>query len=239
MTSGMDEAVTLVLGGGGQFGAWQAGFCLALEGRLPIRAVLGASIGAVNGWAVASGVPAAEWAARWRNPGPEARLPWRVPHRWLGGLLDSTPFDEFLRDLCSRHQPRLPYGCALVRLRWLRQRLVLYPDAGWRHLAASCAMFGMLPSVRLEGETYIDGGTRAAVPLWAAAEMGPATVLAVDIFHAGEWQEYASAGGRTLIARPGESLGSFLDMLNYDSAHAAAWVEMGRRAGEEALRRWW
>lgn len=232
------DGVTLVLGGGGQFGAWQAGFWLAAEGRLPVEAVVGASIGSVNGWAIASGVPAEELAQRWRHPGPEAYLQWRWPTRWLGGLLDSAPFDAFLQEMCSSHQPRVRYGCAILQLRWLRRRLVQYPEAGWKHLAASCALFGLLPTITLDGDRYIDGGTLEACPMWAAAEMGARRVLAVDIWNPGEWQEGVHGGMPTLVVRPRQPLGGWRDMLHYDPANAPAWIEMGRQAGEEALRRW-
>ncbi|MBM3775954.1 MAG: hypothetical protein FJW37_12460 [Acidobacteria bacterium] len=48
-------AAALVLSAGGMFGAYQAGAWRALEGRFRPDLVVGASVGALNGWAIAGG----------------------------------------------------------------------------------------------------------------------------------------------------------------------------------------
>ena len=229
----MTEPVTLILGGGGQFGAYEAGIWLAIEGNVQLECVVGASIGAVNGWAIASGVPAAEFVRYWLNPGPAVKLRWQWPKRLLGGLLDAAPFEEFLRQMCAKYTPKTRFGCALTELPRLRQKLVMYPEAGWQHLAASCAVFGLLPQLNLDGQWYTDGGTKKACPLWAAPLVGARRVLAVDCWNEGEWEQT----GGTLLVRPRESLGSWTEMLTFDAEKAARWVETGRRDGKEALAR--
>ena len=237
MTSMKDASFALVLSGGGQFGAYQAGFWLSVHAHVAPDWMLGASIGAVNGWAIAAGRGAEALAERWLRPGAEARLRWRWPKRALSGMLDARAFDEFLVRLCAEHTPRAGYGCALTELGRLRRRLVLYPEAGWRHVAASCALFGLLPQIRLNGRLYTDGGLLGALPLWAAAEVGATRVLGVDIWNPGEWEQHESHGVRTLLVRPRRALGSWVDMLHFSAENAARWVEMGRADGAAALPR--
>src|ERR1700722_11856658 len=58
----------LVLSGGGLFGAWQAGAWRGLAGRFTPDLVVGASVGSLNGYAIASGAPPAELAQFWLQP---------------------------------------------------------------------------------------------------------------------------------------------------------------------------
>jgi len=229
----MSEPLTLVLGGGGLFGAYQAGLWLALEGNVALDGVIGASIGAVNGWAIASGVPAREWIDRWLHAGPWARMEWRWPLRRSGALLNAAPYERFLRELCETHTPRVRYGCAVTELPRLNKKLITYPEAGWRHLAASCAMPFLFPPVKLADKWCIDGGLFAACPMWAVTDAEPRRVLAVDCWNDGPWEE--SAG--TLLVRPRRSLGSWTEMLAFDADRTARWIEAGREDGLEVLRR--
>ena len=58
----------LVLSGGGMFGAYQAGAWKALSREISPDMVVGASVGALNGWLIASGVAAEELEQRWLDP---------------------------------------------------------------------------------------------------------------------------------------------------------------------------
>ncbi len=58
----------LVLSAGGMFGAYQAGAWNVLSNRFKPDLVVGTSVGALNGWAIAGGCSAEELSAMWRNP---------------------------------------------------------------------------------------------------------------------------------------------------------------------------
>src|SRR5262249_45531780 len=58
----------LVLSGGGMFGAYQAGAWKALSRWLTPDVVVGASVGALNGWLIAAGAPAPELERLWLEP---------------------------------------------------------------------------------------------------------------------------------------------------------------------------
>ena len=58
----------LVLSGGGMFGAWQAGAWRALAGRFAPDLIVGASVGSLNGYAIAGGATPDELAEFWLRP---------------------------------------------------------------------------------------------------------------------------------------------------------------------------
>src|SRR5262245_56414868 len=84
--------LALVLGGGGMFGAYEAGVWLALQGRVDFDLVAGASIGALNGWVMASDCPAQEWVEAWLDLKAAAAAKFRFPKRPLGGIVESEVF---------------------------------------------------------------------------------------------------------------------------------------------------
>ncbi len=103
----MASATTaLVLGGGGMFGAYEAGVWKALEGVFRPDMIVGASIGALNGWAIAGGCPADEWAEEWLSLGAAAHLRMRMPNGVFEGLYDSEPLQDYVRELTRRFSPR-------------------------------------------------------------------------------------------------------------------------------------
>jgi len=65
-------STALVLSAGGLFGAYQAGVWAELENTLHPDLVVGASIGALNGWMIAGGASARELIDAWLEP-PDAR----------------------------------------------------------------------------------------------------------------------------------------------------------------------
>jgi predicted acylesterase/phospholipase RssA len=59
------HGIALALGGGGMFGAYQAGLWAGLQPSFTPAHVFGASIGAFNGFAVSSGCDAGELVDLW------------------------------------------------------------------------------------------------------------------------------------------------------------------------------
>ncbi|MEK7409099.1 MAG: patatin-like phospholipase family protein [Acidobacteriota bacterium] len=171
----------LVLSAGGMFGAYQAGAWKFLAGRFQPDVVIGASVGAVNGWAIAGGCSPEELIRDWRDPACAAltrlrllRTPWR-------GFLDGDRLHARLREVWASFTPRVEVGVVAVELPRLRPRLFRNHEIGWEHLAASGALPFCYPQVRMNGVTYTDGGLLGALPLWAAAAMGATEVLAIHL----------------------------------------------------------
>ncbi|MCX6621835.1 MAG: patatin-like phospholipase family protein [Acidobacteria bacterium] len=246
----MRRKTALVLSAGGMFGAYQAGAWEAISSlEIPIDFVVGASIGSLNAWALAGGCPPEELTRRWRHLAPVRRLRWRFPWPPLGGTLDAGHFEAAIREIHGAYRPAIPCGVVLTGLRRLRP--VLFSAAGltWRHLAASCAVPGLLPVYTIDGRRYSDGGLLTALPLWAAERMGAERIIAVDAWTPAPWLRLLlrgvklrsrvvprlTAGVELLRIRPGQQLGSMRDALVWKRENADRWIEQGRLDASRVL----
>lgn len=155
----------LVLSGGGMFGAWQAGVWKGLSARLerPPDLVAGASVGALNGYAIAGGATGDELCSFWMQQGI--------------GRLRELP--RVVKALMERFHLRTEYALTLTELTRLKPYIVRGEDVTWRHLAASCAIPGLLPQRRIGGRWYTDGGLLNPLPVWAAVELGATEIIGI------------------------------------------------------------
>ncbi len=182
-----------VLGGAGNMGAIQLGMLRALleRGVVP-DLVVGCSVGALNGGAIASG-PSLETLGRlealWLDL--SAKDVW--PARPLTGavqLLRRGPAlngNEGLRRAVERFLPgatfadlAVPFACVATSLatggeRWFTEGPLT--DA----VLASSALPAVLPPVVIDGEVLIDGATVNVVPLGRAIEMGATRVFVLQL----------------------------------------------------------
>jgi len=214
------------------FAAWQVGVWKALSRQFRPDLIVGASAGALNGWAIAGGCTPEELADSWLDPGTAKIMRIRRPEALC----------EVSRALFKRYRPRMPFGLPLVEVPRLRPWLVRDAEIGWEHLAASCSIPLWFPSVRIGGRRYVDGGLRAALPLWAAEEMGATRAIAVSAF---EFPIAAllrllvvprAATDRLEVVRikPSEPLGPLRDGLVWSPARIRRWMELGERDGNLA-----
>ena len=109
----VSTTTALALGGGGTFGADEAGVWKALEGVFRPDMIVGASIPALNGWAIAGGCPAGG-AEEWLSLGAAAHLRMRMPTSVFDGLYDSQPLQEYVRESTRRLQPKIRFGAVLL-----------------------------------------------------------------------------------------------------------------------------
>jgi NTE family protein len=241
----------LVLGGGGMFGAYEAGVWEVLEGVLRPDLIAGASIGALNGWAIAGCCPAQEWTRQWMNM-EMAQLPHlRLPKNPLSGFLDPAPFEKFVRELHGRFTPQVPFCVALTDLLKRKPYSVMAPHVEWSHLAASCAVFGVFPQYRIGGRLTTDGGLLASVPVWAAVERGARRIVAVNLLpRGGPWY---LRGARALlrgVSHPpaphgpeirlvwiehARALGTPRDAMRWSRSSAERMIRAGRADAQAAL----
>ena len=238
----------LVLSGGGLFGAYQAGVWLRLSREVRPDIVVGASVGALNGWWIASGASAAGLVEQWLDPSSAALTAWRPTWR---GLLDIDGLRSNVRRLTEQVTPALPFGLTLVELPQLRSRLVRYPDITWRHLVATCSVPGGYPPARLNGCWSIDGGVLESLPVWAAAEMGATRVIGVNVLAIppsrllraaaravrAVARERRAAGEGFEIVRidPSEALGTLRDTHHWRRENIERWIDLGKRDAETAM----
>jgi predicted acylesterase/phospholipase RssA len=228
------------------FGAYQAGVWKALAGDFRPDLVVGASIGSLNGWAIAAGCEPAELERYWLDE--SGRLRFAFPRSFRHGILDSAAFERRVRELCRTYRPRTRYAVVLTDLLRLRPRIFESPGVTWEHLAASCAVLGCFEQRRIEGRIYSDGGLLSALPVWAAVELGATHIIAVNAL-----PRMPSASIRALVGglrrisgfhpipsdpagmiriEPQQALGSAADLLRWDRSKVAGWIAQGERDAE-------
>jgi len=171
----------LVLSAGGMYGAYQAGAWKVLAQVFQPDLIVGASIGAVNGWAIAGGCDPDDLASRWLNLDVAMHYRWKFPAGVFGGVLDADPLRRVIRDIHQSFQPKIEYAAILTDLLKLRPRIFRGEEVTSEHLVASTAIVGIFDQVRINGTLYSDGGELSAVPLWAAAELGASKALVIDV----------------------------------------------------------
>jgi NTE family protein len=194
MAAGHNQTdVAFVLGGGGILGAHEVGMLRALAERSIIPdVVLGTSIGAVNG-ALFAADPTVEGVTRltglWvesnlaevstggllRSAGTLARTGTHVQsyREARARLADVLPADR-IEDL------RLRFQCVAASIERAAEH---WFDSGELVdvLLASCAVPGILPPVRIDGEHFIDGGIVNSIPVARAVALGARTIYVLQV----------------------------------------------------------
>jgi NTE family protein len=242
----------LVLSAGGMFGAYQAGAYKAIAEYDPPDLVVGASVGALNGWLVASGCTPDHLIERWLDPAAGDTLKLFPKHGWRNGWFDPAPLRAQAQQICGGYEPCIPYGVVVVELPGLHARLVQHPSVLPDHLHASCSIPLFLPAVRINGRRYLDGGLFEKLPLWAALEMGATRIIAIDSLpDVGKWwlhlgiriahsfkpaRRYPPTLDLTIIS-PSETLGDANDAVFWKRENIERWVDLGMRDATRILSR--
>lgn len=179
-----------VFGGGGVLGACQAGMARALlERGVRPDLVVGTSIGAINGVAVAAD-PSVDGAERlvemWARLGADDVLGGTFVGRLTRLVRHGTHLhaNDALRELLQATLPvsriedlAVPFQCVAANIEraeehWFSTGPVVPA------VLASAALPGVLPPVRIDGEHYFDGGLVNSIPIARAVACG-ATVIYV------------------------------------------------------------
>jgi predicted acylesterase/phospholipase RssA len=239
-----DMCKALVLSAGGMFGAYQAGAWEALAENFQPDIVVGASIGCLNGWAIAGGCDPAELSSRWLRLHDIGMHRWRMPANVLDGFLDATRMHAWIRDLHASYEPRISYGVVLTDALRMKPRLFTSPGVTWEHLAGSCAIFGVLPQMRIQGRYYTDGGLLEALPVWAARQMGATDIIGINVLPRlpgsvlqGSLQLFRRiapkppqlpADSRVRLLQPATALGNLRESIHWNGSNARKWIEAGR-----------
>jgi NTE family protein len=222
----------LVLSGGGLFGAWQAGAWRGLARSFAPDLVVGASVGSLNGYAIAGGASPDQLAQFWLRP-ENARF-------------RNLPAN--IQDLMARFSPRVEFAVVLTDAMRLKPKIFQGAEVTWRHLAASCAIPGVLRQYRIGGRWYTDGGLLNPLPVWAAAEMGATRIIAFNALPqvpsallqpfvkgfrrvAGHHPPLPDGVKLVTLATDG-ALGSMGDALRWRSDNIERWLDLGFEAAK-------
>ncbi len=200
MSSGLGRPLGIFLQGGGALGAWQAAVLEVLSSAgLQFDAIMGFSIGAINGSALAfERLP--EALARWRAlNGGALRLRPRLSPLSLCSIAPLRAFLEAARDdeaakAALRRDLTIVTACLAERAP-INARFTPGGRGGWdgpllEHAAASCAIPLVFPPVDLSYRgrrlRLIDGGVPMRAPLDFAPLAGCADILVVEMVRADE-----------------------------------------------------
>jgi NTE family protein len=226
------------------FGAYQAGAYKALAAWMKPDMIVGASVGAMNGWPIAGGCAPEELIERWLDPATGTALSFLPNAGWRNGWLDPAQLRAQAEQICGLYTPRIPLGVVVVQLAGLRAQLVRYPDIGPEHLHASCTIPVFLPMVKINGRRYMDGGILENLPVWAALEMGATRIIAVDSLPRAEnlWlrlgirmaeafkpRRYFPEDLDLTVISPSEPMGNARDAVLWKRENIERWVDLGMR----------
>jgi NTE family protein len=219
----------LVLSGGGLFGAWQAGAWAALAPSFQPDLIVGASVGSLNGYAIACGA-----------------TPQMLRDLWLQEDVASLHrLEASLRILTSGRNPEVDYAVLVTDLLRLKPKVYRGKEVTWRHLAASCAVPLVFAPVRIDGRAYVDGGLLNPLPVYAAVDLGATEIIGLQAlpeipshvlkpfvygFRAVFGHNPSLPGGvRLTVLEPSRPLGSLRDALRWKHANIERWLEQGRQ----------
>jgi NTE family protein len=218
----------LVLSGGGMFGAWQVGAWAALAEQFRPDLIVGASVGSLNGYAIASGATPVQLGDFWRSE--------------QYGQFSNLPVS--IRGLMQRPL-QMDFAVVITDLLRLKPRIIRGPEVTWKHLAASCAIPVLLPQVRIDGRYYTDGGLLNPLPVYAAVDLGATEIVGLNAlpdipvsvvrpvirgFRAIFGHHPPLPKGvslRTIL--PSQELGSVTDAIKWKRENVDRWIEQGRR----------
>ena len=182
-----------VLGGGGLLGAGEVGMLRALlERDITPDLVVGTSVGAVNGAAVAADPTAAavtELSGVWHGLAGSGLLrtsPFARARHVARARTSMTPVDP-LRELLRAHlgdrcieDLAVPFQCVAASIEraaehWFTTGPLV--DA----VLASSAVPGVLPPVRIGDEHFLDGGLVNSIPVGRAVSLGARRVFVLQV----------------------------------------------------------
>ncbi len=224
----------LVLSAGGLWAAWEVGAWSVLRERFRPDLIVGASAGGWNGWAIAGGCTPEELARLWLDPSTGEVMRFGLH---ATGFLQGEPLHAKARELFERFSPRVPFALTTVELPWLKSHIVRDRDITWQHLAACCAVPLAFPPVEIGGRLYVDGGVRAALPLWAAEELGARRALALNVLNTPGFRllhhvmRGRRAGNSLEVVRiePSRRLGRLRDAVRWNAANIERWIAQGEQ----------
>ena len=187
------EVVGFVLSGGGPLGALQVGALRAVfEGGITPDLLCGSSVGALNAAALAfdpSLIGVGRLEQTWTSLAREGLFPTRrFGFSWARFLargdrvFENTPMRALIKATVGDRrleETRVPLGIVAAELNTGVER-VFTSGPVMEPLLASTAMPGILPPVRIDGATYVDGGVSNNVPIAPAVTMGATTVYVFD-----------------------------------------------------------
>jgi NTE family protein len=185
--------VAFVLGGGGHQGAYEVGMLKALlEHDLTPDLVVGTSVGALNGAAIAAD-PSLATVARLRDIWLGLDEVSIFGGSFLAGaanlmrsrthLHSNKPLREMIEKLLPAkafEDLRVPFQCVAASIEKAAEHW-FYEGPLVEAILASAAVPGVLPPVEIGGEHFLDGGIVNSIPISRAVELGATEIYVLHV----------------------------------------------------------
>ncbi len=179
--AGREPRLGLALGAGTARGFAHVGVFKVLEAAgIPIRLIVGTSVGSLVGSLYAYGIPAFEIQKLAMALERSDLVDLIVPDNgfvkgekleaYVNRMVRDTPMEEF----------PIAFHAVATDLRTGQEMVFSKGNAGTA-VRASCSIPGIFQPVKIGGDTYVDGGLVSPVAVDAARRMGADAVIAVDI----------------------------------------------------------
>jgi NTE family protein len=181
----------LLLSGGGARGAYEIGVWkhLCEMGWRP-DLICGASVGSINGAAIAAGLPPDELVALWRSIGRDKifrvsflrRIANFVLRRGFLPYMDTRPLRRFLESTLVIDKIRNSDIELVISAVDILSSEITYFNSksiGIDHIMASCAVPILFPWQYVDGKPYWDGGVMANTPIAPALERKAREIIVV------------------------------------------------------------
>ena len=178
------SGIVLALSGGGAAGLAHIGVLQTLaENAIPVRAIVGTSIGAEIGAFMASGMPIAELVSLATDFDWKQTLQLFMPDLPTGGLVSGKKIMDFLNTkLGARDIENLPMGYAAVTTDLETGEQVIVDRGGLVDaVRASISIPGVIAPHRIGGRWLVDGSVLNPVPFDVARERFGGPVVAVAV----------------------------------------------------------
>ncbi|MGE5240414.1 MAG: patatin-like phospholipase family protein [Bacteroidota bacterium] len=179
-----DAGLVLALSGGGAPGIAHIGVLQVLEeNAIPVRAVVGTSIGAEIGAFFASGMPVDELAVLATAFDWKQTLQLFMPDLPTGGVVSGRKIMDFLNARLGAHRiEELAFGYAAVAADLeTGEQVVLDRDGLVDAVRASISIPGLITPHRVGNRLLVDGGVLNPVPFDVARQRFGGPVLAVAV----------------------------------------------------------
>ena len=174
--------VALVLGGGAARGFSHIGLIQAFEDQgIPIDLLVGTSMGSIVASLYASGYSVDNIRTVLAELSGDNLVDLQIPPK--GGLLDTGKIEAFLDALLDGDTFSdlvLPFYAVITNVT-TGEEWAIHEGPVSTGVLASMSIPGLFPAVAIEGEYYVDGGMKNAVPVNVAKELGADVVVGVDV----------------------------------------------------------
>lgn len=181
------SGIVLALSGGGAAGLAHIGVIQTLtENAIPVRAIVGTSIGAEIGAFTANGMPIAELASLATDFDWKQTLQIFMPDLPTGGLVSGRKIMDFLNTKLGAHDIEdLPMGYAAVTADLETGEQVIVDRGGLVDaVRASISIPGLIAPHRIGSRWLVDGSVLNPVPFDVARERFGGPVVAVAVHSA-------------------------------------------------------